>query len=249
MFYSSFRFDLVSRGRRYLPLVAALALAGCASLAPDGDAAAVTEIAQPRLAAFTGVDTLIAQAALTPDVQTRVKELIKSPLTDQAAVQIALINSPTAHAALARLGLSDAERVLASSWPTPHFSFGVMREGDSREIERGIGFNLLGLLTLPWQARIQNQQHEINQLQTAQELVQLAARTRKAWVNAVAAQQSAQYLVDALDAAQASAELARRMVKAGNWSQMQQTREQLQLIEAHNTKPLSNAKLSPNSWG
>lgn len=219
------------RGLKLGSLVAALVLSGCASLSPEGDSAAVTELAQPGLAAFTSVSAATPQSALTPEVQARVSELLKSPLTDQAAVQIALIHSPVAHAALARLGVSDAERVLASSWSPPHFSFGIMREGDSREIERSLSFNLLGLVTLPWQARVQTRQHEINRLQTAQELVLLAARTRKAWINAVAAEQSARYMADALEAAQASAELARRMVKAGNWSKMQQTREQLQLAE------------------
>jgi outer membrane protein, multidrug efflux system len=209
----------------------AAALAGCASLSPEGDSAFVAELAQPRLAAFSSVSAMLLQSQLTPEAQARVNALLQSPLTDQAAVQIALIHSPAAHAALARLGVSDADRVLASTWATPHFSFGVLREGDTREIERAFSFNLLGLLTLPWQSRVQTQQHEMLRLQTAQELVQLASRTRKAWVNAVAAEQSARYMADALAAAQASAELARRMVKAGNWSQMQQTREQLQLAE------------------
>ena len=216
---------------RWSAAAAVLLLAGCASLSPEGDSASVAELAQPRLAAFGSVSSVSLHARLTPEAQARVSALLQAPLTDQAAVQIALIHSPAAHAALARLGVSDADRVLASTWPAPHLSLGVLREGDTREIERGFSFNLLGLLTLPWQARVQAQQHEILRLQTAQELVQLASRTRKAWVNAVAAEQSARYMADALEAAQASAELARRMVKAGNWSQMQHTREQLQLAE------------------
>jgi multidrug efflux system outer membrane protein len=163
--------------------------------------------------------------------QTKVADLLRQPLTQSSAVQLALLNNPSAHAALARLGLSDAERVLASNWPAPHLMLGRLTERDMREIERSLSFNVLGLLTLPWQAQVQNQQHEMRRLQTAQELIRLAANTRKAWVQAVAAEQTARYLADALEAAQASAELARRMVKAGNWSEMQGLREQLQLSQ------------------
>jgi outer membrane protein TolC len=213
-------------------LTAALALTGCASLTPDEDRTRVTELAQPRLARITGVSAVTLSSALSADAQARVNGLLRSPLTDQAAVQIALIHSPVAHVALARLGVSDAERVLASTWPAPTLSLARLTEGDVREIERGLHVSLLGLLILPMQSRVQNQLHEAQRLQTAQELVRLAADVRKAWVRAVAAGQSQRYLADALEAAQASAELAQRMQKAGHWSALQQQREQLQLTEA-----------------
>jgi len=205
-----------------LALAASLALTGCANLSPDADKRALADLTGPRVAAMGGS---------APDAATRVAELLKSPLTDQAAVQIALLHSPTAQAALARLNISDAERVMASTWPTPSLSLARLTEGDVREIERGLHFNLLGLLTLPMQAKVQSQLHEQQRLQTAQDLVRLAAEVRKAWVRAVSAQQTARYMADAQEAAQASAELARRMLKAGHWSALQQQREALQLAQ------------------
>lgn len=212
-------------------LAAALSLSGCATLSPEDDARSLADLADSRVAAIAGPGAVAIQPDPRPGAPTRVAELLRPPLTDQAAVQIALIHSPAAHAALARLGISDADRVLASTWPAPSLSLARLTEGDVREIERGIHFNLLGLLTLPWQARVQERQHEFNRLQTAQELVRLAADVRKAWVRAVSAAQSARYMADALDAAQASAELAQRMRKAGHWSALQQQREALQLAE------------------
>jgi multidrug efflux system outer membrane protein len=200
-------------------------LSACASLSPGGDEKALSELTQGRLAGQA------LQNPQEPSAQTKVADLLRQPLTQSSAVQLALLNSPSAHVALARLGLSDAERVLASNWPAPHLMIGRLTEGDTREIERSLSFNLLGLLTLPWQAQVQSQQHDMQRLQTAQELIRLAANARKAWVQAVAAEQTARYMTDALDAAQASAELARRMVKAGNWSEMQGLREQLQLSQ------------------
>jgi len=55
---------------------------------------------------------------------------------------------------------------------------------------------------------------------------------RKAWINAVAARQSARLQRDALEAAQIGAELAQRMAAVGNWSRLEQVREQLLFAEA-----------------
>jgi len=60
---------------------------------------------------------------------------------------------------------------------------------------------------------------------TSQVLV-LAAETRKAWVQAVAADEGVRYTQLVQQAAEASAELARRMAQVGNWNKLQQAREQ-----------------------
>jgi len=64
------------------------------------------------------------------------------------------------------------------------------------------------------------------------ELLGLATELRKAYYTAVAAQQSLHYQRDALSAAEAGAELAQRMARAGNWSRLQWAREQAFLSEA-----------------
>ncbi len=76
-------------------------------------------------------------------------------------------------------------------------------------------------------------------IQGASEVLEVAATTRKAWITAVAAQQTVQHLKNAVTAAEAAAELGRRMVSVGNWSRYQQaqvalgeTTAQLQLKRA-----------------
>jgi outer membrane protein TolC len=161
-----------------------------------------------------------------------VAQLLQQPITAEAAVRIALLNNPGLHAAMATLGISDADRVQAGSLPNPHFSIGRLAAGDTVEIERALRFNIIGLLSLPWRAKWQSQQHELAKLQAAQEVIKLAANTRKAWITAVAAQQTAQYLQDAKLAAEAGGELARRMARVGNWSRLEQAREQVFLMDA-----------------
>ncbi len=82
-----------------------------------------------------------------------------------------------------------------------------------------------------------------NALETARinaQVAQLSHQVSRAWVEAVAANQSAAYLQDALEAAEAGAELAQRMAAVGNWSQMQ--RVQTQLLQSDAATALAVAR-------
>jgi len=61
------------------------------------------------------------------------------------------------------------------------------------------------------------------------ELFEVAADARKAWLIAVAAKQAVRLQQESLEAAEAATELGRRMVKVGNWSRYQQSRVELGL--------------------
>ncbi len=203
------------------------AISGCATLSPDGDRADVQQLFQGKT---TGVTVTLTQNPQA--VQAAVTDLLKGPVTAETAVRIALLNNPGLQASMATLGVSDADRLQMGRSPNPHFSIGRFTAGDTLEIERILRFDVIGLLTLPWKAKWQGQQHEMAKLMAAQDVVRLASDTRKAWINAVAAQQSAIYMRDVKDAADASAELARRMARVGNWSRLQQAREQVFLADA-----------------
>ena len=58
------------------------------------------------------------------------------------------------------------------------------------------------------------------------EMLSLAADTRKAYFNAVAAEETVRYMRQVMQAAEASAELARRMEQVGNFNKLQRAREQ-----------------------
>jgi outer membrane protein, multidrug efflux system len=204
-----------------------IVLSGCATLSADGDVSEIQQLVQGK----TGG----ANVSLTQDPQAvaaTVTDLLKAPITAESAVQIALLNNPALQASMATLGVSDADRVQMGRLPNPHFSIGRFTEGDTLEIERVLRFDVIGLLTLPWKAKWQGQQHEMAKLMAAQDVVTLASNTRKAWITAVAAQQTAIYMRDVKDAADASAELARRMARVGNWSRLNQAREQVFLADA-----------------
>ncbi|MBH2043867.1 MAG: TolC family protein [Comamonadaceae bacterium] len=66
----------------------------------------------------------------------------------------------------------------------------------------------------------------------AGEVLEVAVQARKAWIEAVAAQQVLKHQRDILEAAQAASELGQRMVAVGNWSKLQLTPVQLAATNA-----------------
>ncbi|MBE2261804.1 MAG: TolC family protein [Burkholderiaceae bacterium] len=225
--------------RIWLLAASAALLTGCAGVSMDEQRATVSRLAEGRTG---GVAITATQLASSQGTQTdqRVTALLAAPLGADAAVEIALLNNPALQASLAGLQMAAAERVQAGTLPNPHFAFGRLVEGNLVEWERALGFNLFAVLTMPWRIQWQDGQLALAQLRTAQDVVRLAADTRKAWVQAVAAEQVARQTQTAMEAMQAAAELARRMTRVGNWSTYQQAREELALAEA--TAQLARAR-------
>jgi outer membrane protein TolC len=78
---------------------------------------------------------------------------------------------------------------------------------------------------MPKAQAIERTRFEATQKSVAQEVLRLARDTRIAWVEAVAANESVRYLAQVREVAEASAQLAERMRKAGNWSMLEEARE------------------------
>ena len=215
-----------------------LFLGGCATLSPDGG--------------FGTVETATKERGLkqearwnrtendTENTRASVKKLLESPLTADSAVQIALLNNRGLQATYADLGIAEADVVQAGRLRNPGFSYGRLRRGDEIEIERTFLFDVLGLLTMPIRTDLEQRRFALTQGRVAAEVLQVAADTRRAWHRAVSARESAKYSEQVKEAAEASAELARRMVAAGNFSKLDQAREQVFYAEA--TAQLARAR-------
>ncbi len=216
--------------------VTALVLAGCATFSSDGGLGSVSALTEAR----TGQAVQRENPADAGAAQSAVSQLISRPLTPDAAVQIALLNNKALQASFSELGVAEADLVQAGRMRNPGFSFGRMRGGDDVEIERSIMFDLVGLLTIPVRSGIEQRRFEQAKLEAASQAVELAADTRKAYFSAVAARQSAQYAEQVAVAAEAGATLAQRLAKVGNWSKLDQAREQV--FYAHATAQLARAR-------
>lgn len=208
-------------------LALASVLAGCAGFSEDGgrsrvDALAGARIGQPLPAAADARhNPNDAQAA-----QDEVRRVLAAPLTADGAVRVALLNNPRVKIALAELGIAEADLVQAGRLRNPRFGFGRLSGDDGVEIDRSVMFDLAGLLTLPMRKAVEQRRFEQAQLQAALQAVRLASDTRRAYFQAIAAEQSLAYLRQAALASEASAELAQRMAKAGNFNKLDGAREQ-----------------------
>jgi outer membrane protein TolC len=212
-----------------IALCAAL-FAGCASFSDDGGFGAVQTAVKERGVKQdtrwikTGQDAESARAA--------VEQLLAKPLSAEDAVQIALLNNRGLQATYSELGIAEADLVQAGRLTNPGFRFERLNRGDDVSIDRTFLFNILGLLIMPVRTDLEKRRFELTKGRVAAEVMQVAADTRRAWVSAVAAQEAVKYMEQVKLAAEASAELARRMAAAGNFSKLDQAREQVFYAEA-----------------
>jgi outer membrane protein TolC len=89
-----------------------------------------------------------------------------------------------------------------------------------------LAFGLLDVLTLPQRHRVATGRIGQVQLQLTIDVVEKVTQVRQAWVAALAAKQSLTYAQQVSDSAEASAELARRMLAVGNFNKLQRARQQ-----------------------
>jgi outer membrane protein TolC len=202
---------------------ASVLLAGCASFSPDGGFDKVSELTKER----TG-QAVSAQRTDT-DAQTaagRVAELLKAPLTAESAVEVALLNNRGLQARFGGLGVAEADLVRAGRLKNPSFSFGRLSGGGSVEIDRSLLFDVLGLLTMPVAKEVGQLRFEQAQYQAAFDAVSMVADVRRAYFDAVAAQELVKFYQQVKETAEVSNELAKRMLQAGNFNKLTQMREQ-----------------------
>ncbi|MDP3008177.1 MAG: TolC family protein [Methylococcales bacterium] len=212
------------KSRTVIVLISAsIALGGCATFSKDGGFGAVQETAKKH----------IKQEVVWPKTESeknkvteRVNELLSKRLDVEQAVQIAILNNKGLQADFYNLGISEADLVQAGRLPNPKFSMLYTRNDGDYKIEQILTFNIFSLITMPKMQEIERQRFVQTQKKTAFEVIKIANHTRIAYFNAVAATEQVRYSEQVKESAEASAELARRMVKAGNFNKLQQAREQ-----------------------
>ena len=227
------------RSKSIVAIAVVLVLSGCASVNIDQSIDRSNN--ETRSTAGTS-----AQLLRTSDAKTardrQVSELLKSPLSQQAAVQLAIINSPAMQTLLAERWGDMAQAAQGGRIANPILSLERVRFLDELEFGRILAFGLLDLLTLPQRNKIATARIAQTELQMTADVVGLVSQVRMAWVAAVAANESATYSKLVYESAQASAELARRMQSVGNFNRLQRARQQafyadasLQLLASQQT--------------
>lgn len=228
---------MISHIQRGLGVGLVVLLSGCATFSRDGGFDAVKSVAQTRV----NKDVKWVKSQSDADsVNAVVKSLLANPLSADDAVQIALLNNPGLQATYADLGIAEADLVQAGRLRNPHFAYLNVHNDQEGKIERSLTFNLMQLLTMPLATKIEQRRFEQTQLRVAIDVLRLATQTRRAYYQAIAAQQTAKYMADVMESAEASAELARKMQRAGNMSKLGYAREQA--FYAETTAQLARAR-------
>ncbi len=202
---------------------ASFAISGCATFSKDGGFNGVQENTQKYIkqdVVFPKTDDEKSK------VNERVNQLLSTRLNVERAVQIALLNNKGLQADFYNLGISESDLVQAGRLPNPKFSMLYTRNDGDYKIEQILTFNIFSLLTMPKMQAIERQRFVQTQKRTAFEVIKIANHTRVAYFNAVAATEQVRYSEQVKISAEASAELARRLLKAGNFNKLQQVREQ-----------------------
>jgi outer membrane protein TolC len=215
--------------RPVLAMLAALELVGCAGFSTDGGFGPVANATRAQL----GKDLEWPRSGdERAKVRKRVEDLLALPVGADEAVQIALLNNRMLQADFEQLGISEADLVQSGRLANPRFDMRHAVGGGQYDIEETLTFNVLSLLTLGYAQGIEKRRFAQTQNAVVLQVLQLANDTRAAYFSAVAARESVAYLGRVNAVAETSAELSHRMVSAGNWNRLDQSREQVFHMEA-----------------
>ena len=211
--------------RLMLALVAAgtLILTGCATIDINQSIARANQDAT----SLTGGKLTFPQTDRErAELQSTAAAILAKPLNADDAVHLALINSPAMQALLAQSWADGAHAAQSGRLPNPLLTLNWIRSPGTVDVGRMLGVGLLDILTLPRRNRIAQSRLEQGQLQLTADVIDKVTQVRQAWITAVGAQQSLTYARQVSDSAEASAELARRMLAVGNFNKLQRARQQ-----------------------
>jgi len=207
-------------------------LAGCAApQIADNITAARADVAARGGPDFAWLTTDAARQQAREDVA----RTLAHPLSQDDAVHIALSHDPALQALLFERAAASADATQSARLPNPVFAFERLASGgvpSQVEVTRALSASLLDLLLLPARAAQAGDAQRRLRLQLAADVLHAANQARTAWVSAVAAEQSLRYATDVNDAADAAAELARRLEASGSFSTLQRAREEAFVADA-----------------
>lgn len=199
-----------------------LLAAGCAQFTTDGGMAPVSDSVRKEI----GKDAVkLSSAEDVRRARERVQALLSESLTEDTAVQIALLNNRGLQAAYNDLGISEAEYVQTSLPPNPALTVGrTFGTGGFAEIGFQLVGNLLALATLPRRTEIAKREFEEARYRAVATTLSLTVDVRRAYIRAIAAQQRLALLEQARQAAGASARLMRQLGETGAANKLDQAR-------------------------
>ncbi|HWA70707.1 MAG TPA: TolC family protein [Polyangiaceae bacterium] len=213
---------------RSAPLLAALAAGAC--VPAHAGYAEVQRLGVERL----GVKPVWHQAeSAHVATSSEVKKLLATPLTADAAVRVAILNSPSLQGSFEDLGGARAGLVHALRVPNPVASAALRFDGSTRpEIDLSVSEDVTELLYIASRRGIAQAELNAATITVVGSLLALAYDVRAAFYRHQAARQLAELRASALSSLKASAEVAESLHTAGNITDLDLSNEQALYEEA-----------------
>src|ERR1700751_1300182 len=147
------------------------------------------------------------------------RQLLRRPLTVDAAVQIALLNNRSLQATFEEIGLSAGDLLEAGTIPNPRFDLAIRfpdKPPSGTYIDYGAAIDFLSIIMIPLKKRVAKDQLESAALRVADDTLELVSQVKGAFYSLQASQQLLKRFKLILDANAASLDLAQRQHEAGN---------------------------------
>ncbi len=208
-------------GRILIP--AASTLLACASVQPTGARHEVGELVERRVGLVDAIPEK-QDAESRARVRARVAELMADPLTEDRALQVAMLNNRELRAVLEDLGVAQAELVQAGLLENPVISGDLVNSTRGNGLGGGLALSqsLLSVFLIPAKRRVAKARLAHAVVMVGQATLALARDVRVAFVGAQAAEQALGLYRSRAQAAEVAYELAQRQFDAGNIAPLDQ---------------------------
>ena len=239
------------------PILGLVLLSACASVNGEGSFADVQRVTEARI----GHAVRWNQGAKADEETAKaVRALLAEPLTAEAAVQIALLESPRLQATFERIGIAQADLVAAGLLENPVFETRVLAVQGQQQPELGFAaaLDFLDVVYLPLRVSIAETELARAMAEVTAAVLDLAFEARTAFYAYQAALER-RTLVEAItETEEAALDLARRLHAAGNLSDLELLNEealyqdaQLALLDARARVAESRARVNVllGGWG
>jgi cobalt-zinc-cadmium efflux system outer membrane protein len=158
--------------------------------------------------------------------------LLKTKLTMNDAIQIALLNNRDLQAVYSDLGVAQADLVQAGLLSNPVFDAAIKRPaagGGKPDLELSVVMNFLDVFYLPLRKRVAAARFEEAKSRISGAVLDFAGRIRTAFVSYQANEQNLELRRTIVQALAASFEVSRRRYEAGNVTDLDFARERAQV--------------------
>ncbi len=195
-----------------------LSFSGCASATTRVSLKQVNNLVKDQ----TGVSDSTRQLS-DADAQKEISLILQEPLTVDSAVKIAILNNPSMKAAMAGLGVSQADMVQAGLLHNPKLS-GFVRKSSEENSKTNTEFevkqDVMDLLFWPLRKRLANTQFKQAEYELAKTTIDFIKEVRIGFYDWQASEHMLSMRRDHFKAEESALELAKRQKESGNINEL-----------------------------